>query len=58
MKKTYETPRTEKLEFDYTSTVRASGIVKTPGHDCAIMPNGKDIPPTAGGHTSNKNDNC
>lgn len=46
MKKKYETPRTEKLEFDYTSTVRASGIVKTPGQDCSVANNDKDAPAT------------
>ena len=42
MKKDYETPVAEKLEFDYVSTVSASGGLKNPaqcagtnpGHGC------------------------
>ena len=30
MKKTYETPKVEKLEFDYSDTVVASGNSNTP----------------------------
>ncbi len=33
MKKTYETPKVEKLEFDYSDTVVASGNSNTSGEN-------------------------
>lgn len=33
MKKTYETPKVEKLEFDYSDTVVASGNSNTPNNE-------------------------
>jgi len=43
MKKTYETPVIEKLDFDYTDVIRASGYVTSQGaaDGCSIMPNGR-----------------
>ena len=37
MKKTYETPKSERLEFDYSDTVVASGNSNIPNND----PNGQ-----------------
>ena len=67
MKSAYETPRAEKIEFDYTSTVYASGdpetqdnVVKTPGWGtCTIMPNaGGTGMPTTEGNIASKNKKC
>ena len=43
MKKTYETPVAEKLDFDYTDTVVASGLVTNQGaaDGCSVMHNGR-----------------
>ncbi len=43
MKKTYETPVAEKLDFDYTDTVVASGLVTSQGaaDGCSVTPNGR-----------------
>lgn len=60
MKKEYETPKAEKMVFDYTDTIVTSPIVPTKkGHNpnCAVTPgpqsriNGK---PCSGGGTKNK----
>lgn len=52
MKKKYETPSAELLEFDYTDVITTSnGVTKNPGHHgCTVMPNGKPIPEDAIGH--------
>lgn len=60
MKNVYEAPKAEKLAFDFTNTVVASGGEgggsgnKTPGHGCSTMPNGKDVPGGAQGHEYSK----
>lgn len=42
MKRDYETPTAEKLEFNYTDVVAASGyVVNQAGESCNIMPNGR-----------------
>ncbi|MBR6707728.1 MAG: hypothetical protein IKI84_13795 [Clostridia bacterium] len=43
MKRDYETPTAEKLEFNYTDVVTASGYVTSQGtaEGCNIMPNGR-----------------
>lgn len=54
MKKPYEKPMVELLEFEYEDNITASAgeVTKTPGHHgCTVLPNGKPIPPNAVGHT-------
>lgn len=43
MKRKYEMPAAEKLAFDYTDVVTASGYVTSQGaaEGCNIMPNGR-----------------
>ena len=66
MKKTYETPLVEKIEFDYSDTVTASGTKQTykesnPWYDChsSLMPDeacGFEL--SGGVHTSNATYDC
>ena len=65
MKSAYEAPKASRMEFDYTSTIIASGVgtvavVKNPGKgNCTVMPgSGKPVPETAVGHTVSKNKKC
>lgn len=58
MKKTYEKPVAEMLEFgDDVITTSGGGhdITKNPGNHfgCTVMPNGKPIPENAEGYWSN-----
>lgn len=43
MKRNYEVPTVEKLTFDYTDTIVASGLVVSQGvaENCSVMPNGR-----------------
>ncbi len=48
MKNEYEAPKMEMIALDESSVILTSGA-KNPGNhpDCTVMPNGKEIPPTA-----------
>ncbi len=67
MKKTYETPLVEKIEFDYSDSVTASHGVKqtykesNPWHDChsSLMPDNPCGFELSGGvNTSNADYDC
>lgn len=66
MKKTYEAPLVEKIEFDYSSTVTASTVKQTyrdsnENYDChsSLMPDNPCGYELSGGvHTSNADYDC